>query len=385
MRILILGGYGNTGRPLATALLQETAVHLVLAGRNLNRAQNAADQFNQQWEGQRVSAAFCDAADPNSLQHAFETVDIVVVASSTSLYARNVASAALTAGIDYVDVQYAAEKTAVLQSMSAAIADAGCCFITDGGFHPGLPAALVRFVTPYFDHLESANISSVIKINWRALTFAPETIVEFVGEFLDMEMKTFADGRWQQSGWWDLIKPRTFQFDHGFGEQSCVPMFLEEMRSIPDCFPAIRETGFYVGGFNKITDWIVSPLVMLVLKAAPRRGQKPMGRLFLWSLKRFSRPPYGTLLKLEARGIKENRPQAIDITLFHEDGYILTAVPVAATLLQLIDGTRRQPGLHCQAHIVEPVRLLQDMERMGIEIQIRHIPEITAVLPSEAS
>lgn len=41
---------------------------------------------------------------------------------------------------------------------------------------------------------------------------------------------------------------------------------------------------------------------------------------------------------------------------------------MVATLLQLLDGTIGRPGLHLQAHIVEPGRLLGDMEKMAIEV-----------------
>jgi len=44
-----------------------------------------------------------------------------------------------------------------------------CCFIADGGFHPGLPAALVRYVAPHFDRLEKANVGSVINVDWASL------------------------------------------------------------------------------------------------------------------------------------------------------------------------------------------------------------------------
>ena len=55
--------------------------------------------------------------------------------------------------------------------------------------------------------------------------------------------------------------------------------------------------------------------------------------------------------------------------LYHEDGYAFTAIPAAACLLQILDQTSRRPGLWLQALIVDPDRLMVDMERMGIQIQ----------------
>jgi saccharopine dehydrogenase (NAD+, L-lysine-forming) len=193
-------------------------------------------------------------------------------------------------------------------------------------------------------------------------------MVEFIGEFMDFQMLAFRHGRWQQAGLMAMLKPLTMDFGREFGRQYTMPMFLEEMRAIPELAPGIRETGFYVGGFNWFTDWIVSPLVMLGLKVAPDRALRPLARLFRWSLNTFSRPPYGTKLKVEARGQKDGQAKAIDLTLYHPDGYMFTAVPVVATLLQILDGSVRKPGLHLQAHLVEPQRLMRDLARLGIEI-----------------
>jgi saccharopine dehydrogenase (NAD+, L-lysine-forming) len=367
-RILILGGYGNTGRPLAECLLQETDAHVVIAGRSIEKARGLAQHLNTKFEGQRVAGLSVDASDQAGLRAAFSQVDVVVVVASTSALVKQVATAALEAGIDYLDVQYSAHKMAVLQAMASHIEAAGCCFITDGGFHPGLPAALVRYVAPCFDVLESARVGSVIKINWSGLDVGQATMVEFIGEFMDFQMLDFHHGRWQQAGLMAMLKPVTMDFGREFGRQYAMPMFLEEMRAIPELVPGIRETGFYVGSFNWFTDWFVSPLVMLGLKLAPRRGLAPLARLFRWSLNAFSRPPYGTMLKVEARGQKDGQAKAIDLTLYHPDGYVFTAVPVAATLLQLLDGSARKPGLHLQAHIVEPQRLMRDLARLGIKI-----------------
>ena len=60
----------------------------------------------------------------------------------------------------------------------------------------------------------------------------------------------------------------------------------------------------------------------------------------------------------------------MEITLYHHDAYMFTAIPVAACLLQYLDGLIRKAGLWTQANIVEPNRFMKDMERMGVHIQI---------------
>ncbi len=372
-KLLILGGYGNAGRPLAQLLLQETDVKLVLAGRDLVKALALAANLNVRFDAHRVDGRYVDASDPALLDQAFKDVDMVIVASSTADYTKQVAGAALAAGIDYFDVIYSTHKLAVLQRLARPIEEAGLCFITDGGFHPGLPAALIRYLGPEFDELEAARVGSVIKIDWNALELAPSTMDEFVSEFMDFQSLVFRDGRWQKAGLLAMMKPVTMDFGRevgpGFGPHYCVPMFLDEMRTLPAEFPGLQETGFFVGGFNWVVDWFITPLVMAALKVWPSRAKRPMGRLMLWGLRRFGKPPYGALLKVEAQGQKDGQARAIDLILYHEDGYAFTAIPAAACLLQYLDGSIRRPGLWLQANVVEPGRFISDMGRMGVEVQ----------------
>jgi saccharopine dehydrogenase (NAD+, L-lysine-forming) len=118
----------------------------------------------------------------------------------------------------------------------------------------------------------------------------------------------------------------------------------------------------------------------------------PYARLFAWGLRTFSRPPYGVIWQLEAEGVPApGGPAAIGgpvapvgdpsggsgatatvgLRLLHEDGYWLTSAAAAASLLQYLDGSLREPGVHLQALAVEPVRMLRDLQRMGVRIESR--------------
>ncbi len=366
--VLILGGYGNTGRLIAELLIRESNVRLILAGRNIEKARAAADALNRRFNDERVSAVQADAAVPESLAAAVHKVDLAVAASSTSAYVQNMAQAVLNARIDYLDTQLSSDaKLKVLRAVEPEIRKAGCCFITDGGFHPGVPAALIRYAGHYFDRILSAYIGSVIQINWKKLTFSDATVGEMTEELRHFQPLLFKDGKWVRTGW-NFYK--TFDFGSCFGKRDCIPMFLEELRFLPEIFPDLKDTGFFVGGFNWFADYIVMPLGMTVLALWPQKAKKPFGSLFEFSLRAFSKPPYGTMLRLEATGWKHGRKEKMSIELFHEDGYAFTAIPVTACLLQYLDGSIRKPGLGFQAIVVEPRRFLSDMERMGVTVNI---------------
>lgn len=366
---LILGGYGHTGRHIARFLLAESDARVVLAGRNLESAEQLASQLNRQFAGQRTGARKVDASSPESLAAGLKSVDFLVVASSTARHAGAVAAAALDAGVDYLDVQYSQEKSRVLMALAGDIERAGRCFITDAGFHPGLPSALVRYADGCFDHLLVANVSSLIRIDWRKLRFSPSTLEEFASEILEVEASFYKDGLWQKARLAGMLDSRKADFGPPFGRQYVVPMMLAEMRSIPQMFSTLQQTGFYISGFNWFVDWFVLPLSMFALWLSPRTAPKPVSRLLFWGLQAFSRPPFGVILKLEARGEKDGSLREVELALCHPDGYVSTAVPVVACLLQYLDGCANRPGLWMMGHLVDPDRLIHDMQRFGIEVR----------------
>jgi saccharopine dehydrogenase (NAD+, L-lysine-forming) len=366
--ILLLGAAGNTGRLMTRYLLEQSDAQIILAGRNESRVRDLSAELDQKFPG-RTSARKVDASSAPSLQSALEGVDLLVAASSTSQYVEQTARACLGAGVDYFDIQFSSSKLITLDALKDEIESRGLCFVTDGGFHPGLPAVLVRHAATQFDELHTANVGSVIKIDWAGLDISEATVIEMVQEFGNFSTLFFQHGRWKK-GRMDIVVD-TLKMDFGppFGRQLCMPMWLEEMHSLPEQFPALTDTGFFVGGFNWFSDWFIMPLMMVIVKLAPQKGLIPGGNLLLWSLKRFSSPPYGTRLKLEASGIKNATAKKFEMIVAHDDGYVLTAIPAVACVLQMLDGSARKPGLHFQAQIVETVKFFDDMQRMGVEIK----------------
>jgi saccharopine dehydrogenase (NAD+, L-lysine-forming) len=370
--ILILGGYGSAGLHLAKLLLEYTDVRLTLAGRSQSKAVEVSAELNTHYDGIRVAGIQVDASKEEDLKRALVGIDLLVVASSTSQYARQVASAALAAGVDYLDIQYSTDKLRALQEMAPKIDEQERCFITDGGFHPGLPAALVRYGGKKIKNLERAVVGAVLKVDWGAYSVGDSTAEEFVSEFRNYEPLVYRDDQWRKTSMWRTRDFLRMNYGDPFGKVYAAPMMLEEMRALPEMLPTLQETGFYVAGFHWFVDWLLFPASIAAARLGSGSMTRRAGRTLFWGLDKFSKPPFGIVLQMKAGGKQGDVWRHLVVRVSHEDGYFLTAAPTVACIMQYLEGKASAPGLHFMAHIMEPEQMLRDIEKMGVRVAIEH-------------
>jgi saccharopine dehydrogenase (NAD+, L-lysine-forming) len=356
-KILILGGYGYTGKLLAKHLLVQTNVEIIISGRSLEKAKSFAGDLNNP----RVTVRQVDASNFDSLKQTLQDVTLCLVAAPTTHHAETVVRACIAAHVDYLDIQFSSKKLRALYDAEDEIKKAGLCFITEAGYHPGLIAALIRHAALKLEVIESAITAGYL--NMKSIPYT-EAVDELMEGFLDYQAQVYKNGAWTKPTSWDS---RSVNFGVDIGKRTCYSMFFEELRNIPNIFPTLKETGFYIAGSNWFTDLIITPLVLVGLKLAPKRGLRPLGKLMWWGMGK-SKPPHVVALNVAAKGQLNGNQAEVHARIAHPDGYELTAIPVVAYLLQYLDGTARKNGVHMMGHIVEPARLFNDMQKMGAQV-----------------
>jgi len=364
-KILILGGTGYTGRLIAQHLLEHSKADVTIATRHLDRAQAFADKLSQQYSDHRVEAIYADASQTDSLRQAFADKMMVVVAAPTTAYAEKVIRTSLEMGLDYIDVQLGAQKLALLQSLADEIEHAGRCFITEAGFHPGLPSALVRYAAAHLHSIESAITLGYLNMG-KDLPYS-EAVNELLESFREYNGQVFKNGRWTKTNSYEV---RTCDFGGDIGRKRCYSMYFEELRPLPSMFPSLRETGFYISEMHPMLDWVVMPITLAWLKIVPK-AVRPIGKFLWWGMGTFHKPPYRVELQVKAAGLKDGRPVTVQASVAHPDGYELTAIPVVATLLQYLESLARKPGLWMMGHLIDPISLVKDLEKMGVACATR--------------
>lgn len=371
MKVVLLGASGNAGREIARLLGASLTSddEVVLAGRDPEKLAVTRAVVSSP---ARVRVSVVDVARSAEVRDVVAGAGLVVVTVSRPDLVREIARIVLEAGADWFDTLLSTEeKWDGLRALEPEIVRRGRCFVTDGGFHPGLPAALVRWAGCQLDELTAADVVGAMRMDWRADTLAESTISEMVDEFTHFDMTTWVEGERRKLRW---SQCPTIDFGPPIGKKSCVPMPLMEMDALPTMFPRLRRCGFYIGGFSPAMDYLALPSLTLMSKVPALRSATL--RLTRWSMGRLASypPPHRLAVRMDARGTLNGGPATATVSVGGDDGYLLTAAPAVSCIRGVLDGSIRAPGLHLQAHLVDPELLLAELSAFGLEVETRVQP-----------
>ncbi|MBM3325278.1 MAG: hypothetical protein FJY66_06380 [Calditrichaeota bacterium] len=363
--IAILGGFGKAGQAIARHLVKETDAKILVLGRDLQRAREIAEKLNMGLPSPRVYGLSVNARDGEALRNALQNADIVVNCVRTIGFVETIVKAALDSGTDFLDITLnPVEIKQACNRYREEIVKQGRCFVTEAGILPGMPSALVAFAVARLGSVKRAAIGELMRFN----DWPIKTLAEFLEDMqnLSWSSRIYRDGSWRRpkgSG------KRQMDFGSPFGAQVCYPYQIPELTDMPKRL-GLEDLGMYSAGFGH---WIADTILVmiLILKIGHRgRGAKLGARVLSWAMRRFCQPPFGLCLKLEA---ESEDGRKLEVILSHEDGYEATALPVVSCLLQWLDGSMRKPGHFMMGRLVEPVRLMADVERMGMQVVLKQI------------
>jgi Domain of unknown function (DUF4166) len=144
LKVLVLGGYGAFGGRLAQLLADEPRLTLIIAGRSRHKAQAFCAGLGAQAE--MAPLAFDRDAD---VEHQLRQAAPNIVVDASGPFQSygdpyRVARAALTLGIDYLDLADSADFVSGIAAFDAAAKTRGSFLISGASSFPALTAAVVR-------------------------------------------------------------------------------------------------------------------------------------------------------------------------------------------------------------------------------------------------
>ncbi len=362
MNIIILGGYGRAGSEITKLLLEYTDCVISIAGRNEKKAKQTALEFNQHFaqkgDYQKITGVGVDTTNIDAMAENLKEYDLVIVCIPLALVGDSVVKAALKAGINYLDLNLNTKKQATLKKLHKKIADNGLIFLSECGFVPGVPAFLLRLLRQKFDTLEEAEFSGIA--SEREVSFG--TCEDLIRE-LSVDPLIMENGIWKTTS---LSKSIQGDFGAGIGIKDCYPMRMIELEDLALKLN-LKKCGTYVASVGGLVDVIVFLWKMTGLYRF-RWGAGLGARLLHWASNRKAKPPFITIVKVRGKGVANNKSKKVTLQISHSDGWIGTAIPVAACVLQLINKTINQPGAYRMGEVVGLDQFKKDIVMLGMDM-----------------
>jgi NAD(P)-dependent dehydrogenase (short-subunit alcohol dehydrogenase family) len=355
--VLILGGYGKIGRAIAGVLARSMSGRIAIAGRNRGEAESCASQLQQRsGAGITFEALAVDMIDRQQVADALEGQDLVIVCVPLSVEtADNIASAVNESEADYLDVVAGEEKHAVFRRYHTAIMDNGKRFILNAGVEPGLPAWLALYTASLLEQPQKIRLFG----KYRDRNIGPSGIQDILNIILRAP-KVF-DRQWKTQHPWSIAFPR---YPGGFGRSVSVPIFLNELESIPE-LTGVRTLRLFQAGINPVCD-IILTLWKLGLGRVLRESRAISG--YQCAMQRFTPSPLGIAMIGEGEGLSSS--SKVRVTLWHDDLYQATALVAVIAAERLLATAGRDPGQWFLGEWVSPEDFRQSLEHAGFSIEV---------------
>ena len=255
-RILILGGYGNFGLRIARALATHAQCHLILAGRDEQRAREAIRALNNDGATARLEGIRLDSEDPQFARRLVEMQVKTVIHTAGPFQGQSyaVANACIEAGAHYIDLADGREFVAGISSLDPA-ARGKCVLIVSGA---STVPALSGAVIDHYRHAFASIDEIAIGITPGNRTPRGLSTVESVLSYCGKSFQRWQAGCWQPViGWQDLHRV----FYPRLGKRWFANCDVPDLSLFPDRYAVTETVKFHAGlelSIIQLSLWIMS-------------------------------------------------------------------------------------------------------------------------------
>ena len=353
----IVGGYGATGRIVASELWKSCDGEILVGGRDLAKGKALTAEFDS-----RASVVQLDILDDRSLDDFCGRCSILVNCAGPVMLLRDrVAQAAFRARCHYID---AAGMSVVKERMlphRQEIEDRGLSFVVSAGWNPGLSELLPVYADAQaranMDTIESLTVYQADSGEWSSN--ALRDAVWYVRKAGLQSPGYFRKGEWtrvkmsQASRRVDLGDP----VGSGRFALYSTPELSEVGRRLNDCDVI---TYAYVSGFRTIMAITLMALVPL-----------PEGlsvRLFRNVFRR-NRLPVDGFVSTQILGRSQGRRLALTVQVVYRErrDYWIHGLVLATVARMVSERKGVQAGVHFLADAVDPIAFMAELRKAGVE------------------
>ena len=252
---MVLGGYGFFGARISESLASDLSIRLLVAGRDLAKATALAARLKLP----PSQAVAIDANDPAlaDLLRQSRVDTLIHTAGPFQAQKYTVATAAIHAGCNYVDLADGREFVAGIDSLDAAARARGVTVISGASTVPALSSAVVDRYLPQFKRLDTIEFG--ISSGARAPGLAT---VRGVFSYGGKPFKEWRQGAWRTTyGWLDL---RKHLFPPPLGARWLSSCDIPDLTLFPKRYPTAQTVSFHAGFASGLGHLVVCGLAGLV-------------------------------------------------------------------------------------------------------------------------
>ena len=240
MRVLVLGGYGQFGRRIVDALSGDADMSVIVAGRDIARAQALCDALMPKARATLTAARIDIASDYDAALAQLRPDLVIHTAGPFQSLDYDVARATLRFGAHYVDL---ADGRAFVESFDVLDAEAkaaGRWAISGASSVPGLSGAVLAAHAERFASMDvvEAGISPGNRTERGLAT--TQAILGYVGR----PFSVLRDGAWRREYGWQSL--RRVRFD-GVGARWFARCEVPDLGVLPRRWPGLRTCDFRAG------------------------------------------------------------------------------------------------------------------------------------------
>jgi hypothetical protein len=337
-RVLIFGGYGAFGHFVARRLAGMQGVHVIVAGRSLERALHEASELATS-SGRQVTAHCLDAADISAEQ--IEALGANVVINASGPFQRQdytLARACIAAGVHYLDLADARTFVTGIDALDAEAREAEVLVASGASTVPAVSGAVVDALRGEFATLETVETIIAPGNSFDPGLATARSILSGLG-------RPIGEGRGETvaRGWQGLRRVEMA----GLGRRWIGHCDAPDRDLFPQRYPGLQRADVYaaleVGVFH-LGLWSLSGLVRARVLRRPERLARPL--LAAKRMLGFLGSDRGGMLVTMRGTDAAGRVKRIDWQLVAGSGHgpFIPAIPSVLVAKRLLDGTLQARG-----------------------------------------
>ncbi|TNC83860.1 MAG: saccharopine dehydrogenase [Thalassolituus sp.] len=342
--ILILGGYGNFGKRIASHLSQSAGLTLLIGGRDAGKAASYADALQAEAAADtRVEPCRIDYKAEDFPKQLSLLAPQLVIHTSGPFQGQDyrVSEACIACGAHYIDLADDRRFVCDIDTLNAKAQEAGVLVVSGASSVPGLSSVVVDHFLPQFQRLDTIDFAIAPGNQAERGEATLRGILSYTGHAFPV----WHQGQITETHGW--MAPRSRDFGKALGKRWLADIDIPDLELFPRRYPTAQTVRFQAGLELPLLHFGMVGMAWLArLRLIPDWSIfiRPIWRVSEW-FKRFGSGNGGMQISLTGTG-KDNKPLTIQWTLTALDG-VGPHIPTMSALIlaeKLIRGTTNPPG-----------------------------------------